>query len=63
LTFVTSLDVTTHYTWQQLPIKKTEKLRETGILRAEGEGYTDQFLYKNLKIKQPSIKVEWKMEI
>jgi len=52
LTIVTSLEVTTHYTWQQLPKKKTEKLRETGILWADSEGYTDQSLYKIKKLSK-----------
>jgi hypothetical protein len=41
LTFVASLERTNHCTWQQVLIKKRDKLRKTGILCGESERYTD----------------------
>ena len=39
--FFTSLKLTKFYNWQQLLIRKTDKLRKKGIFCWESEGYTD----------------------
>jgi len=38
--FVASLDLTNPCTWQHLHKRKTDKLRETGIVCGKSEGYS-----------------------